>query len=299
MAAFTYYQSNQQPFLLDSTEEMSSASSSFLYYQGLAEPIPESSSTEAKSRSSSVNNANGAHHNFHYQRMEKKRRRNGPNLISAQSKEKKEGGRRKQKKPIEEGEEEEEEEKKKTKAGDEPPEGYIHVRARRGMATDSHSLAERVRREKISERMKMLQGLVPGCDKVVGKALMLDEIINYVQSLQNQVEFLSMKLACVNPMLYDLADVDYDCAINKTEFELGLGITPQDSQNLQSLLQTSLIQPTGLDQSTEREYQVMNHHIPPHHVLQAQGPIPLHQDEGNFVMQLGDQLSQKNMGFFH
>jgi hypothetical protein len=29
---------------------------------------------------------------------------------------------------------------------------------------------------------------------------MLDEIINYVQSLQRQVEFLSMKLATVNPL---------------------------------------------------------------------------------------------------
>lgn len=85
-----------------------------------------------------------------------------------------------------------------------PPEvakDYIHVRARRGQATDSHSLAERVRREKISERMKLLQDLVPGCSKVTGKAVMLDEIINYVQLLQRQVEFLSMKLATVNPQL--------------------------------------------------------------------------------------------------
>ncbi|XP_010482106.1 PREDICTED: transcription factor bHLH78-like isoform X2 [Camelina sativa] len=80
----------------------------------------------------------------------------------------------------------------------EPPKDYIHVRARRGQATDSHSLAERVRREKIGERMKLLQDLVPGCNKVTGKALMLDEIINYVQSLQRQVEFLSMKLSSVN-----------------------------------------------------------------------------------------------------
>ena len=29
-------------------------------------------------------------------------------------------------------------------ASEEPPKGYIHVRARRGQATDSHSLAERV-----------------------------------------------------------------------------------------------------------------------------------------------------------
>ncbi|OIW10517.1 hypothetical protein TanjilG_15889 [Lupinus angustifolius] len=82
----------------------------------------------------------------------------------------------------------------------EPPlkQDYIHVRARRGQATDSHSLAERARREKISERMKILQDLVPGCNKVIGKALVLDEIINYIQSLQRQVEFLSMKLEAVN-----------------------------------------------------------------------------------------------------
>uniref|UniRef100_A0A8R7U0X6 BHLH domain-containing protein n=1 Tax=Triticum urartu TaxID=4572 RepID=A0A8R7U0X6_TRIUA len=48
----------------------------------------------------------------------------------------------------------------------EPPKDFIHVRARRGEATDSHSLAERVRREKISQRMKLLQDLVPGCNKV-------------------------------------------------------------------------------------------------------------------------------------
>lgn len=32
----------------------------------------------------------------------------------------------------------------KKKGQEEPPTGYIHVRARRGQATDSHSLAERV-----------------------------------------------------------------------------------------------------------------------------------------------------------
>ncbi|KAK7330423.1 hypothetical protein VNO77_24617 [Canavalia gladiata] len=82
-----------------------------------------------------------------------------------------------------------------------PKQDYIHVRARRGQATDSHSLAERARREKISERMKILQDLVPGCNKVTGKALVLDEIINYIQSLQRQVEFLSMKLEAVNSRL--------------------------------------------------------------------------------------------------
>uniref|UniRef100_A0A803MKZ5 Uncharacterized protein n=1 Tax=Chenopodium quinoa TaxID=63459 RepID=A0A803MKZ5_CHEQI len=64
----------------------------------------------------------------------------------------------------------------KSKPVSDPSKDYIHVRARRGQASDSHSLAERV----------------------IGKALVLDEIINYMQSLQRQVEFLSMKLEAVN-----------------------------------------------------------------------------------------------------
>nr|QDL88376.1 transcription factor bHLH74-like isoform X2 [Cymbidium ensifolium] len=95
---------------------------------------------------------------------------------------------------------------------DDPKETYIHVRAKRGKATNSHSLAERVRREKISERMRILQDLVPGCNKITGKAVMLDEIINYVQSLQQQVEFLSMKLAAVNPEL----NIDVEQNFSKT-----------------------------------------------------------------------------------
>ncbi|CAL9066485.1 basic helix-loop-helix protein 79-like isoform X3 [Musa acuminata AAA Group] len=93
--------------------------------------------------------------------------------------------------------------KKKASGSDATKEtDYIHVRARRGEATDSHSLAERVRRERISERMKYLQELVPGCSKIMGKASTLDEIINYVQSLQRQVEFLSMKLAAAEPRMH-------------------------------------------------------------------------------------------------
>ncbi|KAI3682579.1 hypothetical protein L1987_82649 [Smallanthus sonchifolius] len=108
----------------------------------------------------------------------------------------------------------------------EPPKDYIHVRARRGQATDSHSLAERVRREKVSERMKLLQNLVPNCDKVTGKALMLDEIINYVQSLQRQVEFLSIKLATLNPSL----DFDTDDLISQNVTQQTLTYYQQNPQ---------------------------------------------------------------------
>ncbi|PPD71718.1 hypothetical protein GOBAR_DD31384 [Gossypium barbadense] len=57
-----------------------------------------------------------------------------------------------------------------------------------GDASKENSKVSEVRREKISERMKYLQDLVPGCNKITGKAGMLDEIINYVQSLQRKVE---------------------------------------------------------------------------------------------------------------
>lgn len=149
-------------------------------------------------------------------------------LHSAKGVEGDDDGNSKRSRPTENGENEtkaeeeckagsnDENEKNKTnQKPPEPPKDYIHVRARRGQATDSHSLAERVRREKISERMKLLQDLVPGCNKVTGKALMLDEIINYVQSLQRQVEFLSMKLASVNPGL----DFNMENALSKDMFQ--------------------------------------------------------------------------------
>ncbi|KAL9247478.1 hypothetical protein vseg_020907 [Gypsophila vaccaria] len=93
------------------------------------------------------------------------------------------------------------------KAGEKPKE-VVHVRAKRGQATDSHSIAERIRRGKINERLKHLQDIVPGCNKTMGMAVMLDEIINYVQSLQNQVEFLSMKLTAASHFHDFNADMD-------------------------------------------------------------------------------------------
>ncbi|KAG8057110.1 hypothetical protein GUJ93_ZPchr0002g25366 [Zizania palustris] len=123
-------------------------------------------------------------------------------------------------------------------------EDYIHVRARRGQATNSHSLAERLRREKISERMKLLQDLVPGCSKVTGKAVMLDEIINYVQSLQRQVEFLSMKLATVNPRL----DLNIEGLLSKDLLRFpgvhssSIGFSPEMMHPQLQLSQPGLIQ---------------------------------------------------------
>ncbi|KAL6223743.1 hypothetical protein ACLB2K_002601 [Fragaria x ananassa] len=82
------------------------------------------------------------------------------------------------------------------------------VRARRGQATDPHSIAERLRRERIAERMKALQELVPNANKT-DKASMLDEIIDYVKFLQLQVKVLSMSrlggTGAVAPLVADMS----------------------------------------------------------------------------------------------
>ncbi|PWA72171.1 Myc-type, basic helix-loop-helix (bHLH) domain-containing protein [Artemisia annua] len=99
--------------------------------------------------------------------------------------------------------------KKNHEAEVEKPREVVHVRARRGEATDSHSLAERLRREKINGKLRSLQELVPGCYKTLGMSVMLDVTVNYIRSLQNQIEFLSMKLSAAS-MYYDFNSPEMD-----------------------------------------------------------------------------------------
>ncbi|XVE97825.1 hypothetical protein REPUB_Repub03eG0052200 [Reevesia pubescens] len=103
--------------------------------------------------------------------------------------------------------------------------GKPRVRARRGQATDPHSIAERLRREKIAERMKNLQELVPNSNKT-NKASMLDEIINYVKFLQLQVKVLSMSrlgaAGAVVPLIID----------GQAEGSNGLSLTPFAGQGV-------------------------------------------------------------------
>ncbi|XP_054820168.1 bHLH transcription factor RHL1-like [Prosopis cineraria] len=95
-----------------------------------------------------------------------------------------------------------------------PAQPKQRVRARRGQATDPHSIAERLRRERIAERMKALQELVPNANKT-DKASMLDEIIDYVKFLQLQVKVLSMSrlggAAAVAPLVADISSEGGDC----------------------------------------------------------------------------------------
>ncbi|CAM8999651.1 unnamed protein product [Rhodiola kirilowii] len=65
------------------------------------------------------------------------------------------------------------------------------VRAKRGCATHPRSIAERVRRTRISDRIRKLQDLVPNMDKQTNTADMLDEAVEYVKYLQKQIQELT------------------------------------------------------------------------------------------------------------
>ncbi|KAG9130226.1 hypothetical protein Leryth_004282 [Lithospermum erythrorhizon] len=63
--------------------------------------------------------------------------------------------------------------------------------SKRGRAAEVHNLSERRRRDRINEKMRALQELIPNCNKT-DKASMLDEAIEYLKTLQLQVQVMSM-----------------------------------------------------------------------------------------------------------
>ncbi|KAJ7949134.1 Transcription factor bHLH130 family [Quillaja saponaria] len=68
---------------------------------------------------------------------------------------------------------------------------HCKTRAKRGFATHPRSIAERVRRTRISERIKKLQDLFPKMDKQTSTADMLDLAVEYIKDLQKQVKILT------------------------------------------------------------------------------------------------------------
>ncbi|XP_076906654.1 transcription factor RSL2-like [Bidens hawaiensis] len=64
------------------------------------------------------------------------------------------------------------------------------TRAGRGAATDPQSIYARKRRERINERLRILQTLVPNGTKV-DISTMLEEAVHYVKFLQLQINLLS------------------------------------------------------------------------------------------------------------
>ncbi|XP_040363570.1 transcription factor RSL2 isoform X2 [Rosa chinensis] len=84
------------------------------------------------------------------------------------------------------------------------------TRANRGSATDPQSLYARKRRERINERLRVLQNLVPNGTKV-DISTMLEEAVHYVKFLQLQIKLLSSDdMWMYAPIAYNGMDIGLD-----------------------------------------------------------------------------------------
>ncbi|XP_043709068.1 transcription factor bHLH84-like [Telopea speciosissima] len=90
------------------------------------------------------------------------------------------------------------------------------TRASRGSATDPQSLYARKRRERINERLRILQNLVPNGTKV-DISTMLEEAVQYVKFLQIQIKLLSSDdLWMYAPIAYNGMDIGLDLKLLST-----------------------------------------------------------------------------------
>ncbi|XP_021724775.1 transcription factor bHLH84-like [Chenopodium quinoa] len=88
------------------------------------------------------------------------------------------------------------------------------TRASRGAATDPQSLYARKRRERINERLRILQNLVPNGTKV-DISTMLEEAVHYVKFLQLQIKLLSSdEMWMYAPLAYNGVDFGLDSKIS-------------------------------------------------------------------------------------
>ncbi|KAJ0483497.1 putative transcription factor bHLH family [Helianthus annuus] len=111
----------------------------------------------------------------------------------------------------------ESEEKKKAKLGK-----SSSVTTKRSRAAAIHNQSERRRRDKINEKMKTLQKLVPNANKT-DKASMLDEVIEYLKQLQAQIHMMGRMN--MSPMMMPLAMQQLQMAMmNPMGMGMGMGM---------------------------------------------------------------------------
>ncbi|WCJ26825.1 Transcription factor PIF3 [Euphorbia peplus] len=97
---------------------------------------------------------------------------------------------------------------------------------KRSRAAEVHNLSERRRRDRINEKMRALQELIPNCNKV-DKASMLDEAIEYLKTLQLQVQIMSMGSGLYMPPMMMTPGMPHMHAAHMAQFSpmgVGMGI---------------------------------------------------------------------------
>ncbi|XP_043699568.1 transcription factor PIF4-like [Telopea speciosissima] len=99
--------------------------------------------------------------------------------------------------------------------------------SRKSRAAEVHNLSERRRRDRINEKMRALQELIPHCNKS-DKASMLDEAIEYLKSLQLQVQLMWMGSGMA-PMMFP--------GVQHYMSRMGMGMGPPSLLSMHSPMQ--------------------------------------------------------------
>ncbi|XP_057504185.1 transcription factor ALC-like isoform X1 [Actinidia eriantha] len=163
--------------------------------------------------------------------------------------------------------------KKGTEVSEVPVNPAPPCSSKRNRPADFHNLSEKRRRNRINEKIKALQKLIPNSNKT-DKASMLDEAIEYLKQLQLQVQMLSMRnglslndlllLGSLHPTQTELLNTkggEDTFSGNqeiwmRTSFDLPNQCTPSNQQNLTSPAKniTSSETSFGLEPSIQNYY---------------------------------------------
>ncbi|CAA2975023.1 transcription factor PIF4 [Olea europaea subsp. europaea] len=123
---------------------------------------------------------------------------------------------------------------------------------RRSRAAEVHNLSERRRRDRINEKMRALQELIPHSNKS-DKASMLDEAIEYMKSLQLQVQMMWMGSGMA-PMIFPSVQ-QY---MSRMGMGMGMGIVP----SIHNVPMHLLRMPMQVDQQINMQNQAAIHQNP-------------------------------------
>uniref|UniRef100_A0A1D1YEG7 Transcription factor UNE10 n=1 Tax=Anthurium amnicola TaxID=1678845 RepID=A0A1D1YEG7_9ARAE len=113
--------------------------------------------------------------------------------------------------------------------------GRSSVSTKRSRAAAIHNQSERKRRDKINQKMKTLQKLVPNSSKT-DKASILDEAIEYLKQLQAQLQVMS-RMSSVPPMMMPMTMQHMQMAImaqmaQMAQMGMGMGMGMMDMNAL-------------------------------------------------------------------
>ncbi|KAE8665791.1 hypothetical protein F3Y22_tig00112529pilonHSYRG00032 [Hibiscus syriacus] len=182
-----------------------------------------------------------------------------------------------------------EEEKKET--------GKASVLNKRCRAAAIHNQSERKRRDKINQRMKTLQKLVPNSSKT-DKASMLDEVIDYLKQLQAQVHLMN-RMNIPPPMMLPMAMQQHpQMSVMAPAMGMGMGfmdmsgIVRPNMVGISPVMPNPLMNMTSWDGSGERLHQAASAMPDPLSLFLACQSQPMTMDAYSRLAAIYQQMQQ-------